>query len=349
MKNVKRIGITFLLCMLMMTVFTACHSHEPQWKIDKERHWKECSCGEISEEGEHNFEEEICAVCGAERKSEDGILTDMGVCNDYGDWVQWLYFDEEGNLTSESTAEYTYDKKGNKLTDKLYEDGQLVSFGEYELDSQGISFKKYETEEYEDGSRCVYEYNESGDSMGYVLCDEEGNITESYRTEYITDEEDNLLGEKVYENEVLTQEISYASAKNEEEEFLYAEEVAHYSEDGSKLVEKYDENGELISELSYDAEGKKIYEYDLEYFYDEDGNHVSTEKRENGKLKQEVIYEYDEEGNVTAEKTYEGKKLVKEIQYAEAEYFFYEAKVITYNDDGTTTVEEYDENGELIE
>ncbi len=348
MKNVKRIGITFLLCMLMMTAFTACHSHNPQWKIDKESHWKECECGEITEMGEHSFEADICTVCGAERKTEDGILTDMGVWNDYGDWTQWLYFDEEGNLTGESSVEYTYDENGNKLTDKLYEDGQFVSSGEYEYGSEGMTFKKYETEQYEDGSKCVYEYNESGDSLGYVLYDEDGNMAESYRTEYVTDKEGNLLGEKVYENEHLSQEIKYASASNEEEDYLYAEEVATYSEDGSKFVEKYDENGDIIAELSYDAEGKKVYEYDLEYFYDEDGNHVSTEKRQDGVLKQEVIYEYDEEGNLTSEKTYEGDRLIKEIQYAEAEYFFYEAKVITYNEDGTTTVEEYDENGELI-
>ena len=349
MNNIKRTGITLLLCALIMIVFTACHSHEPQWRIDKDKHWKECTCGEITDEGEHSFEDDICTVCGAERKTEDGVLTEMGVANDYGDWIQWLYFDGDGNISSESTAEYTYDRKGNKLTDKLYEDGQLVSTGEYEFDSEGISFKKYETEEYEDGSKCIYEYNESGDSMGYVLCDEDGNITESYRTEYVTDGEGNLTGEKVYENESLVQEIKYAAASNEEEEFLYAEEVATYAEDGSKAVEKYDENGELIAELAYDAEGKKLYEYELEYFYDEDGNHISTEKREDGELKQEVIYEYDEEGNIKTEKTYEGKKLVKEVQYAETEYFYYEAKVITYNDDGTKTVEEYDENGELIE
>ena len=94
--------------------------------------------------------------------------------------------------------------------------------------------------------------------------------------------------------------------------------------------------------------GKKLYEYDLEYFYDEEGNHVSTEKREKGELKQEIIYEYDDEGNLASEKTYEGDRLIKEVQYAESEYFFYEAKVITYNEDGSKTVEEYDENGELI-
>lgn len=348
MKNVKRTGITLLLCTLILTVFTACHSHNPQWRIDKNSHWKECECGEISENGEHSFESDKCAVCGAERKTEDGVLTDMGVWNEYGDWVQWIYYDEEGNVTGESTAEYTYDKEGNKLTDKLYEDGQFVSSGEYEYDSEGMTFKKYETEQYEDGSKCVYEYNESGDSLGYVLYDEEGNVAESYRTEYVTDKNGNLTGERTYENDTLSQEIKYASGKNEEEEFLYAEEVAAYSEDGSKTVEKYDENGELISESSYDAEGKKLYEYDLEYFYDEEGNHVSTEKREKGELKQEIIYEYDDEGNLASEKTYEGDRLIKEVQYAESEYFFYEAKVITYNEDGSKTVEEYDENGELI-
>ncbi len=349
MKNVKRIILPLLLCALVTVVFTACHSHTPEWKIDADSHWKECACGEISEKGEHTFDLDICTVCGAERKTEDGKVTEMGVWNDYGDWIQWLYFDEEGNLKNETSAEYTYDETGNKLTDILYEDGVLVSSGEYEYNSEGFTFKKYETEYYEDGTKCVYEYNENGDSLGYVLYDEEGKKTESYRSEYITDEKGDLTGEKVYENDVLTQEIKYAFANDGEEDYLYAQEVATYAEDGSKTVEKYDENGDTVQELFYNADGEKLYAYDLEYFYDDDGNLTVIEKREEGVLKQEVIYEYDDEGNIIAEKTYEGDKLIKESLYTAAENFMYESKIITYNDDGTTTVEEYDENGELIE
>ncbi len=349
MKNVKKMLPILMLCAVMVFAFTACHSHEPEWRIDTDNHYKECSCGEISEKGEHSFEEDKCTVCGAERITEDGVLTDMQLYNSFGDWTQRLLFDGEGNCTGEESAVRTYDKDGNRLTEELYSGERLISSAEYDYDSEGLTFKKYETDYYDDGTKCVYEFNESGDSLGYVIYDEEGNALESYRSEYITDEKGELIGERVYENDVLTQEIKYAAANDGTEEYLYAEEVASYDEDGSKSVEKYDEAGDLIKELLYDAEGEKLYEYDLEYFFDDEGNPTSIEKRENGELKQELIYEYDEYGNILAEKTYEGDRLIREAQYAESDFFMYEARVITYNEDGTTTVEEYDENGELIE
>ncbi len=348
MKLIKRIILPVLICALMLFAFTACHSHNPTWRIDKDSHWKECDCGEISEKGAHTFENEVCTLCGAEKKTEDGKITEIGIGNDYGDWVQWLYFDEDEAQSSECFAEYTYDKDGNKLTDKIYEDGQLISSGEFEYDDQGLTYKKYETEYYEDGTKCVNEFNESGDSLGYVLYDEEGNPAESYRSEYITDEKGDLVGEKVYENDVLIKEMKYASANDGEEDYLYITEETNYSDDGSKTVEIYDESGDIIKELSFDTEGEKIYEYDLEYFFDNEGNLTSVEKREGGVLKQEIVYEYGEEGELISEKTYEGDRLIREAQYEEAEYYSYEAKVITYNEDGTTTVEEFDETGELI-
>ncbi len=349
MKNVKRIILPLLLCALITAVFTACHSHEPQWRIDTDNHYKECSCGEISEMGEHSFEEDVCTVCGTERIVEDGMLSGMQIYNDFGDWTQRLIYDEGESLTGEETAEYSYDKDGNKLTESLYSAGTLISSAEYDYDGEGLTYKKYETEYYDDGTKCVYEYSEGGESLGYILYDEDDNVLESYRSEYITDENGELVGEKVYENDVLTQEIKYAAGNDGTEEYLYAEEVATFEEDGSKYVEKYDEAGDLIKELYYDSEGEKLYEYELEYFFDDEGNPTSVEKREDGILKQKLVYEYDDYGNILAEKTYEDDRLIREAQYAESDFFMYEAKVITYNEDGTTTVEEYDENGELIE
>ena len=155
MKNIKRTVLALLLCTLILLTFTACHSHNPEWRIDKDRHWQECECGEISLEGEHSFELEICTVCGAERKTQDGAVTDIALFNEYGDWTQWLYFDAEGNYVYESSAEYTYDKNGNKLTDIIYDDGVVSSSGEYVYDSEGYTYKKYVTESYEDGTKCV--------------------------------------------------------------------------------------------------------------------------------------------------------------------------------------------------
>ena len=105
----------------------------------------------------------------------------------------------------------------------------------------------------------------------------------------------------------------------------------------------------MIQQISYDAQGNKLYTYDVEYFFDDDGNHVATEKREKGVLKEEEIHEYDEEGYLLSSKTYVGDKLTEEAVYTVRENSSGLSKIITYNDDGTTTVEEYDEYGNVIE
>lgn len=348
MKNVKRILPVFMICALMMLAFTGCHSHNPEWRIDKDSHWKECSCGEISEKGEHSFELEICTVCGTERKAQEGLLTDMCLYNEYGDWVQILYFDEEENLYAESEAEYNYDKNGNKLSERMYDDGVLITSCEYDYDSNGLTYRKYETEHMEDGSKTVIEYNEHGDNLGSISYDAEGKQTESYRSEYITDDEGELIGEKVYENDILTKEMKYAEGNDGGEEYLYITEMTEYSQDGTKRTEIYNENGEVIKEIAYNEEGEKLYAYDLEYLYDDEENLTAIEKKEKGVVRQKIVYEYDDDGGISAEKTYEGDRLIKEAFYSEGENFFYESKIIIYNEDGTSTVEEYNENGEMI-
>ena len=348
MKNVKRIMLPLMICALLVLAFTACHSHEAEWKIDTEKHWKECSCGEISEEGVHSFEDSVCTVCGAAMIVNEDETERLEISNGYGDWTQRLYFDNEGNFSAEDVAEYTYDEDGNKLTDKIYNGDFLTSSGEYAYDSEGFTYKKYVTEYHDDGSEIVYEYNETNDNLGYVVYDEEGNAVESIRSEYITDENGELVGERVYENDVLSQEMKYAAGNDGEEEYFYIVENVLYDEDGSKTVETYDEAGELIKEAFYDGDGEKIYDYDIEYFYDDEGNPTSVEKSEKGELKEKTVYEYDENGNIPGEKIYEGNRLVREVEYAETDFYMYESKIIIYNEDGTTTVEEYDETGELI-
>lgn len=349
MKILKRIIIPALMCILMTGAFTACHSHNPEWRVDKDSHWKECECGETSEVGEHTFELDICTVCGAEIKREDGKITDISVFNSYGDWVHQLYFDEDENPVYEFTAEYDYDENGNMTVGKIYSEGLLYQSVEYDYGSDGFTYKKFESEHMEDGSRYVVEYNEAGDPVCNYEYDADGKLIEARRSEYLTDENGELTGERVYINDVLSEEIKYAEGADGEEEYFYISERKEYYEDRSSFVEVYNEGGDIIRETSYDAEGKTVYDYELEYFYDDEGNETSVEKRENGVLKEKIVFEYNEDGDIVAEKAYKEDVLVKESLYSAGENFFYVSKIINYNEDGTTVVEEYDENGELIE
>ncbi len=349
MKMFKRIFLPVLICIIITFAFTACHSHNPEWRVDKDSHWRECECGEISELAEHSFELDICAVCSAERKTEDGKITEINVFNDYGDWIQQIFYDEDENPIGEYTARYTYDENGNKLSEDVYDGQELYVSCEYEYGSDGFTYKKYESEPTGDGGKYVIEFDENGDPVGTYEYDADGNMIEARRSEYLTDENGELVGEKVYINDVLSKEMKYASGSDGEEEYFYISEETNYSDDGSKLVEVYDEDGDVVREIAYDSAGEKLYDYELEYFYNDDGYETLIEKRENGVLRQEIVFEYDDEGNITAEKLYEDNKLLKESVYTAAENYFYVSKIITYNPDGTTSVEEYDEYDEIAE
>lgn len=64
------------------------HDYGPEWKSDEQKHWKECSCGERSEESPHSFawvidrepteetaglRHEECELCGLKRSEDTAI------------------------------------------------------------------------------------------------------------------------------------------------------------------------------------------------------------------------------------------------------------------------------------
>lgn len=79
-KSTKKLTLTLvavLVFVLCIGVLVACdlvpsnpshtHSYSENWKSDKDNHWKECACGDKSEEAAHVNEQgddELCDVCG---------------------------------------------------------------------------------------------------------------------------------------------------------------------------------------------------------------------------------------------------------------------------------------------
>lgn len=85
----KKISI-LLLSVLMVFAFVSCedtpvHEHSyGEWKSDVTSHWKECSCGEKIDEGNHSFELVLtgdkavkkCSVCGYEIETKAKVIKD---------------------------------------------------------------------------------------------------------------------------------------------------------------------------------------------------------------------------------------------------------------------------------
>lgn len=227
-----------------------------------------------------------------------------------------------------------------------------------------------------DDSVNVQTYDEQGNLVRMADYDSNGNLIAEIVNEYEYDAEGHLTKEWQYADGLLIGETEYTVIEGESVICYY---IGYY-EDGSKFVDEYDENSNLTKLISYDAngnvdfqaeyvyaknsdgdwyniastdfysDGMKIYaeydEYDATTYrviYDADGSVTSTESWE---------YTYDENGFKTTETAYVDDVLTTQTTYKiviEGDGMFsYPETVVTYNEDGSKIICEYDENASLV-
>lgn len=59
------------------------HEYSVAWRIDSENHWKDCTCGEISRKGAHQYVNGVCAVCGTTDPKE----AEKAHAHEYGELI----------------------------------------------------------------------------------------------------------------------------------------------------------------------------------------------------------------------------------------------------------------------
>ncbi len=77
MKKLLFLVVSFCVCLMMGVTFTACknepseiehtHTYANEWTYDEEYHWHNATCEhseEISNNAKHNFENNVCTICG---------------------------------------------------------------------------------------------------------------------------------------------------------------------------------------------------------------------------------------------------------------------------------------------
>ena len=266
---------------------------------------KECyySGGSIANTTERNY-------------SDSGIITDESYYGFGNRLESYKEFDEEGNLAKE-----TFYKYGDEVTEiDLYNsDGLLIckeSFDyshyivRFEYDEAGILIGEYE-EDYDENDNIKYTYEDTYDS--------EGNLIKRI----ITDADGN----------------SYEAAATQIDEDGNKRVIYQYGADGEimfRTEEEYDDDGNLLSKVSYAVyDGDRVLSCE-EYSYDDEGRVIDkiyelvdvTETR----------YEYSDEGY-----------LYKESRISESYYY---PQVYSDGSDGIPaeimTVDFYDADGDKI-
>ena len=223
----------------------------------------------------------------------------------------------------------------------------------------------------------VYNYDSYGALIRQSEYDADGKLQYECKSEIEYDENGNLLSDRFYVNGILESESEYALSRDGESRTV---KYTVYYEDGSKTLHLYDEEGNLSETFMYEADGNLFAKTDYESKYDADGfpfiakettvfadgtsgvqeynEHMDYvfigEYDENGTALLEDSYEYtyDEEGRKMGTKEYSFGVLIREVVNGlvveDDGWWTYQAKETVYNEDGTKTVYEYNENDELI-
>ena len=254
--------------------------------------------------------------------------------------------------------------------------GEKLETGVHELDEFWIC-KTCGSEIMDFGDIDVSDFDEYGNVLSRKTFSVDGELLSetSYEREY--DEAGNILAEKYFDNGVLREEDTYSS--NEDGGLTLASAIYHY-EDGSKGDCRYDENGNLIAYLYYNADGVLESQEYTEYAYTDDGicyeekltaiygdgskiiaeynvyGDILTRDKfeEDGSVVFSEVYNYgyNDEGQTEWIKEYRNGLLAREVSgytlYEGAEYSVrYPENIIEYYEDGTKLVMRYGTRSDL--
>lgn len=299
----KKLIALILACMMVLSVMTACSSSDDAatsgWVADGKEHWKVfVESGEKTEVGAHELNEvNQCAVCGSEIW-DFGDSVSVYAYDTYGNITRMADYDADGNLVSETVDEYEYDTDGNITKDKQYIDGVLSGETEYTV-TDGESTISGFTAYYEDGSKSIAEYDANGNSVKLTDYDSDGAV-------------------------VFQADSEYAEDSNGE---WYESQCTETYSDGTKIECTYNERGDALSRVCYDADGNVESSETWEYAYDDDGHKKTEVSYVDSKIWQEITYK---------------------TVYGENETFTYPETIAEYDEDGSKTVSVYNENDEVV-
>ena len=259
----------------------------------------------------------------------------------------------------------------------LNEDEERTQVGAHKMNDILCEVCQSEIWLFEDGSCDISNYNEHDDLIRYSYYDETGACLDDYVYVYTYDEAGLKLVSSTYYFGLLVEESEYQVDPFGESVLL---RTIGYNDDGSVSVNECDKYGNTVVSRMTDQAGIVIFEETYEYTYGEDGfptHTLQVSRFDDGTvLKSETdamgnrlfstqidpdgtvlyaytyTYEYDEAGRMVRELVTEGERYVFESLYAYTGDVFdiwgYQYMTIDYMEDGSKTVCEIDEFGEII-
>lgn len=362
------------LLLMLLTLATAACAEEIalpafEWERDGQTHWQLAEDGAPINQGDHEIGDDlICTVCGSEVLDWGDGCIDVTDYDEYGNTLRYSSF-ESGEKTYDAVHAIVVNEDGVVLEDREFQNGQLASETIYAVDADGMQQTVKATFWDAGVLSSVNEYDEYGNCIRTAYCTEDGEFSmetlsefaqnedgdwyerrtitrfgsgETFLSEYnqygdttlsqITDAEGNLLLDATYEYEydggVMLWSKQYDQGQLVYEEYCTEDgltaKTVEYVEDGAVTVTMHNENGDPILATTTAVDGSILSEAIFTYVYSETGDQLESRMFVDGVLAEEAIYHYDEELGFTG--------LQRTI----------------WHEDGSRTVEDYDDFFDLI-
>lgn len=253
------------------------HASSGDWVCDFDSHWRLCECGVEMDKGVHTPEHVNCTTCGSQIVVWEDGSREVTVYNDHGDNIQFTSYAPDGSVVNDERLTFVYDDKGNMSSMEAYLNGFRYAGYEYAVGSDGDVYMASHAVYAEDGSCKVDTLDENFHTLRTVHYAADNSITSEYRFRYNEDfsqmtEEEYLRGEPVAVREYMLDKYKA---------WLLVSDLL-YNGEGSDIARTYDDSGNPLSEVHYNAQGGVELEYAFENTYDLNGNLLYVRIFKNG-------------------------------------------------------------------
>lgn len=256
---------------------THTHTSAGDWVCDFDNHWRICECGEKIDKAAHTLEHVNCTVCGSEVVLWEDGTKEVTVYNSHGDNIQFTSYASDGSVVTDERLAFVYDDKGNMTSMTAWHNGFHYASYEYAIGSDGESHIASYTNHYEDGTYKVDTFDENFHTLRTVHYAADDSIQTESRFLYNEDfsrmtEEEYLRGEPVAVREYMLDKY---------QSWLLVSDLL-YNGEGNDIARTYDDSGNPLSEIHYNAQGGVELEYSFENTYDLNGNLLHVRIFKNG-------------------------------------------------------------------
>ena len=264
------------------------HVSSGDWICDFDSHWRLCECGEEMDKGEHTLEQVNCTVCGSEIVVWEDGSKEVTVYNDHGDNIQFTSYAPDGSVEIDERLDFLYDDAGNVVSMEAYFNGFRYAGYEYAIGSDGETHIAAHTTYNEDGTYQVDTYDEDFHTLRTVHYAADNSITTEYRYLYNEDfsrmtEEEYLRGEPVAVREYMLDEYTA---------WLLLSDYL-YNGEGNDIARTFDDSGNSLTEIHYNAQGGVELEFAFENTYDLNGNLLHVRIFRNGTFIEQADHFYN--------------------------------------------------------